>query len=140
MMPAYIKYQWKSQRASILRRPHHFRRLKLPLSANYLILHFDRLFLGALGRTSRYNNMDDMTKKKSTTLTIHDIYHHFRDCLIHLLVRSPLFRQLDLRNLHAELSLKLRRIKNRKNRRKRRRRKRKKKQDRTMKWFHLIYL
>ena len=129
MMPAYIKYQWKS---------HFLRRHRLRTIGSYLILYIGHQFLGALGRRSRYNNMDDMMRKKSITLTmLRDIYHHFRDCLIHLLVmRSPpLFRQLDLRNLHAELSLKLRRSKNRKRRRRRRR-----KQDRTMKWFHLIYL
>ena len=133
MMPAYIK----SPRARFLHRPHHLRNIsrpKLPLSASYLILHFDRRFL-ARGRMSRYNNMDVMMRKKSTTLTMQrDIYHHFLDYLIHQSVmRSPLFRQLDPLNLHAELSLKLRKSKNRKRRRKR------KKQDRTTKWFHLIY-
>ena len=134
MMSPYIKYQWKSQHPS--RRHHHLRtisrlKLELPLSACYLI---DRLSLGALGPTSRYSNMDDMMRKKSITLTmLQDIYHHFRDCLIHLSVmRSPLFHQLDLCNLHAELSLKHRRSKKKKKRKR-------KKQDRTMKWFPLIY-
>jgi hypothetical protein len=88
MMPAFIKYQSKSRRAIFLRRHpylHAMSRLKLPLSASYLILHFDHLFLEALGRTFRYSSMDDMMRKKSTTLTmLRDIYHHFRDCLIHL--------------------------------------------------------